>query len=170
MQRLGQPAEERSLHLRHYRSGDTEALAGIYRDAVIGTGTGAYDPEQIAVWSSFPGDLTVFRKLFEQGLTLVAEVGDRPVAFGQLHPIDHVSLLYTASRHGRRGYAGAIYQALEAHAVAQGAVRLRTEASRLSRPFFEKVGFRVLAPEYPLYAGVRFERFRMEKTLEPGVS
>jgi|GEM_PF-3759448 len=42
------------------------------------------------------------------GQTIRAVVGGSPVAFGQLHPADHIAYLYCHSAHARRGYAAAI--------------------------------------------------------------
>nr|WP_232630084.1 GNAT family N-acetyltransferase [Methylobacterium sp. Leaf118] len=64
---------------------------------------------------------------------------------------------------GRRGVARALVAAAEAHAVALGLDGLTTEASLTARPFFEAVGFRVLAEETVERGGQRFRRYRMRK-------
>lgn len=153
------------MHLRPYHSADAEALAWVFRDAVTRTGATAYDPAQVAVWVSSAADLETFRHRLGEGLTLLALDQDRPVAFAQLHPEDHLELLYTASAAGRRGYATALYAALEAHARARGVSRLHTEASRIACPFFCKMGFAVVAVETVVRHGVAFERIRMAKWL-----
>lgn len=89
--------------LRPYRPADVESLARLYRDAVLGLGRGAYEPTRLAVWASFADDLNLFRERIEQGLTLVAELGQEIAAFGQLHPVDHIALLYTHPAHARQG-------------------------------------------------------------------
>ena len=80
--------------------------------------------------------------------------------------MDHISLLYTATRHARRGLASAVYLGVEAHARAQGQCVLTTDASKLSRPFFEHHGFIVRRTEQTIRQGVAFERYQMEKRLE----
>lgn len=151
--------------LRTYQPSDAAAIAAVYRDAVVGTGATAYNAQQVTIWSRYPEDLEAFRDLLSQGLTVVALQGDRLVAFGQLNPLDHVAFLYTASDCGRQGYAGAIYQQLEVFAREQGVTRLHTEASRISKLFFLKVGFQILETEWVERHGVEFERFKMEKWL-----
>ncbi len=154
-----------ALIVRPYTSQDAAALAHIYRDAVLGTGAGAYDARQVEVWAGFVDDLDTFAHTLTAGHTLLAEVDGEPAAFGQLYSIDHIALLYTASRHARRGLAGAIYARLERIAVTAGVRRLSVDASRIARGLFIKVGFRVLAAEHVERQGVVFERFRMEKRL-----
>ncbi len=151
--------------IREYEKSDAEDLAAIYRDAVIGIGTSAYNAQQIAVWSSYPEDIEEFRELLSLGLTLVAVEGSRLAAFGQLNPPDHIAFLYTASNFARLGYATEIYKRLEIYATEQGVKRLHTEASRIAKYFFLKVGFRVVDMELAERKGVLFERFKMEKVI-----
>ena len=86
-------------------------------------------------------------------------------AFGLLHPPERLALLYCRGRASRQGRAGAILGALEQHARQRGILRLRTEASQLSRPLLERRGWRVDAEETVLFAGAWFERWRMIKVL-----
>jgi hypothetical protein len=60
-------------------------------------------------------------------------------------------------------FGSKIYSALEAHAFARGVLEIRTEASRISRPFFEKQGYAVMGIEHVSRFGLEFERFRMRK-------
>jgi putative acetyltransferase len=151
--------------LLRYQRQDAETLAAIYRDAVIGIGSSAYDAKQIEVWSSYPEDIEEFRQLLSQGLTIVALHDSQVVAFGQLNPLDHIAFLYTASHFSRFGYATKIYQHLEAYAIQQGVERLHTEASRISKHFFLKMGFSMIEAEIVERKAVKIERFKMEKLL-----
>lgn len=151
--------------IRAYQPSDAEAIVAVFRDAIRGTGATAYNAEQVAIWSSYPEEIEAFRQQLSQGFTLVAVEAARVVAFGQLDLPDHIGFLYTASDYARRGYAAAIYQRLEVRALEQGSERLRTEASRISKHFFLKMGFRVVEPEWVDRKGVQFERFKMEKIL-----
>ena len=151
------------MKLRPYQKADAEAAARVYRDAATNIGCAAYDAEQVRVWALYPDDMEEFRNRLCQGVTLVAEEGAKLVAFGQLDPVDHIAFIYCASDFSRRGIASAIYQQLEQHAIASGVTTLTTEATRVSRSFFEKKGFVVFATERPLRLGVEFERFRMVK-------
>lgn len=151
--------------LREYQPSDAETLAAIYRDAVIGVGSTAYNAKQIEVWSSFPDDLEEFRHSLSQGLTIVALDAGQLVAFGQLNPLNRVAFLYTTSRLGRKGYATKIYQQLEDYAIAQNVQRLHTEASRISKHFFLKMGFSVIETEIVERKNTPFERFKMEKMI-----
>lgn len=151
--------------IRPYQASDAEALVDLYQDSVRGIGAIAYNAQQVAVWSSYPTDTEEFRTLLGLGLTLVAVEDSEYLCFGQLNPLNHIAFIYTASHCGRRGYATEIYQRLEDYAIQQGSDRLITEASRISKFFFLKMGFVVVETEYVERQGVEFERFKMEKIL-----
>jgi putative acetyltransferase len=153
------------MNLRPYVPADAEALARVYRDSVTLLGAQGYDEAQVSVWASFADDLSSFRERLERGLTVVAEEDGIPVAFAQLNPADHVQFLYCAPSHARRGIATALYSWLELFAAQRGEEALTTDASRVSRGFFEKMGFEVVESETVERSGVILERFKMRKAL-----
>lgn len=153
-------------NIRPYDPADAEALAAAYRAAVTGLGPQAYSPEHVAVWASYPADIEEFRARLMRGVTMVAEVAGRPVGFAQLDPLDHVQFLYVDPAYCRRGFATALYAVLELFARQSGAAALTTAASRVSRPFFEKMGVAVVEPEHVTWGGLTFERFVMRKALD----
>jgi putative acetyltransferase len=159
-------SREPDMNLRRYQPHDAEALAGVYRDSVLGLGWQGYSAEHLLAWASFVDDVEDFRIRLAKGFTWVAEVDEVPVAFGQLEPSDHVAFLYCVGEVARQGIATALYEKLEETARECDESLLHTEASRISRPFFEKMGFEVVAPEWVERAGLRFERFHMRKRLD----
>jgi putative acetyltransferase len=154
-----------TVTIRPFAPRDAADLADVLRDSIRGLGAGFYTPGQIEAWARYPEDLEEFRARLSGGITLVADLGGRAVAFGQLHPHDHVEFLYCRTSHARRGIASRIHRDLEAVARVTGAVSLRTEASRVSRPFFEALGYRVEEVEQVERCGEILERFRMTTLL-----
>lgn len=151
--------------IRQYQPSDAENIIAIFRDAIINIGSTAYNAKQIEVWSSYPEDIEDFRQLLSQGITFVAEQNNQLVAFGQLNPSNHIAFIYTASDFARLGYATKIYQQLEAQAIQKGVQYLHTDASRISKYFFLKMGFYIVEAERVQRQQVWFERFKMEKIL-----
>src|SRR5258707_844378 len=144
--------------LRPFIPQDADALADVYRDAVRTAGPQAYTQEQVDMWASCPDDREEFLGRLSRGLTLVAEKEGQIAGFGQLEPDDHLALLYCSGRHSRQGIGSEICRALEAHAFQRGATQIHTEASRISRLFFEKHGYSLLEVERVVRSGVEFER------------
>lgn len=155
-----------TIQLRRLVRGDLKEIAAVYRNAVMALGPPAYAEDQTVVWASYPEDSDAFYGRLSRGITLVADFCGKPIAFGQLEPDDHIAFLYSSPEFARRGIATRIHAALESAARAAGTSILRTEASRISRPFFERRGYEIVASECVERKGVAIERFRMRKLLD----
>lgn len=151
--------------LRPYRPDEASTLAALYRDSARVLGPAAYAPEQVAAWVASAEDEAAFAARLADGTTLVADLDGQVAAFGQLHPGDHLALLYTAPAHARRGLGNRLAAALEDLARNAGHDRIHTTASRLSRPLFAARGWALDEVEQSLHRGVVFERYRMSKAL-----
>lgn len=154
--------------IRPFVPEDAAPLADTLRDSIRGLASAAYTPGQVEAWASYPEDLEEFRARLSGGVTAVAEDGGSIIAFGQLDPLDHVKFLYCRTARARQGIASAIYRTLETRARASGFAVITTDASRVSRPFFEKFGYRIEAAEHVEWCGEILERFRMTKDLGGG--
>ncbi|HSC36022.1 MAG TPA: GNAT family N-acetyltransferase [Thermodesulfobacteriota bacterium] len=155
----------RDLNIRRYKPEDAEGIAGLYDKSVREIAIGEYTPEEVEVWASYANEIEEIRHRLAEGLTLVAESGNTPVAFGQLKPINHIAFLYTIKEYSRMGIATEIYKQLEDHALAKGAQYLTTDASRISKPLFERLGFQLECPVIEKRKGVELECFKMKKDL-----
>ena len=169
--------------LRLLTPADHPQLVEVYRDAVLSQTPDLYAPEQVQAWAEHASRSGVLVEPLQAGYGLAslgratgtgAGTGDHDhdptiEAFGILHPVDRLALLYCRGRASRQGRAGAILSALEQQAGSRGVRRLRTEASQLSRPLLERRGWQVDAEETVLFAGIPFLRWRMVKGLaSPG--
>ncbi len=156
-------------HLRPATAADLPELAEVYIDAVRSLGPEAYSPTQLEAWASWP---TAAPEEFQQrvlaGHPWVAEVEGVIAAFATYTPPDHLDFLYTRGAYARRGFATRLHRRLEAIAHEHGAPWLRTEASYLSRPVFNRFGYRVIEIERVERFGELFTRFKMRKRLSVG--
>lgn len=154
------------MKLRRFKLSDTPAVVKVYRDAVRRIGPTAYSAEQVAVWSRYPLDEQDFGQRLTQGYTLVAEEDGIIYAFGQINPRNVFAFLYTSGDTHKKGLGSQIYDALEAHAFADGLIDMHTEVSRIARPFFEKRGFTLDEVVRNVHFGVEFEWYRLSRTRE----
>lgn len=154
--------------LRPLQPSDIEEALQVYREAVISQASALYTPRQIEAWVSHASHGDGVRAALRRGHGLVSCAGEAPQpmeAFALLDPADRLSLLYCRGRSSRRGHGRALVVALEDHARRAGCPRLRTEASQLSRPLLERLGWWVEAEETVLFAGEIFVRWRMIRDL-----
>ena len=148
--------------LRPIEPADEPLLRQIYADAIESQAPRLYSEQQVQVWQSMAWLPGVLDRTFAEGSGWISG-GD--AAFAIRHPEDRLALLYCRGKAARQGHGKALLARIEADALAEGIARLRTEASQFSRPLLERQGWRVVAPETILIAGVRFERYRMHKAL-----
>jgi putative acetyltransferase len=85
------------------------------------------------------------------------------VGFVSCEPNGHLDPLYVHPRFQRQGIAMALCEHIEHTALSRGRGRLFTEASITAHPFFERAGFRVLAPQIVTQENGSFTNYRMEK-------
>lgn len=154
--------------LRLLVAADLPELVDLYRDAVLSQTPGYYSDRQIQAWAHHAGREAGLAEALARGVGLAscAAPPQRTIeAFALLDPIDRLSLLYCRGRSSRQGRATALLAALERIARERGCQRLRTEASQLSRPLLERLGWQVEAEEEVVFAGERFRRWRMIRDL-----
>jgi putative acetyltransferase len=154
--------------VRPLEPADWAQVLEVYADAVRSVAAPHYRPEQIQAWARHPLQNPSFARALARGHGVVGCPPDQPQrveAFALLDPGDRLSLLYCRGRSSRQGLATRLVRHLEGHARAEGHSRLRTEASRLSRPLLERLGWSVDAEEEILFAGQPFVRWRMSTSL-----
>lgn len=156
----------RNLNIRRYMPDDAEEIAALFAKSVREIAIEKYPPEEVEAWASYAEEIEEIRHRLAEGLTLVAKAGNRLVAFGQLKPLDHIEFLYSIKEYSRLGIATSIYMRLEEHAALKGANFLTTDASRVSKSLFEKLGFRLVRPVVEKRNGVELECFNMKKEFE----
>lgn len=151
--------------IRRYRPEDAEAISDLYRKSVTEIGIERYSRAEVEAWASYADEVEELRHRLAEGLTLIAECGGRMAAFGQLKPANRIEFLYTLREFSKMGIATLIYRRLEEAAIASGSGVLHTDASRISRPLFEKMGFTLVEAVVEERKDVKIECFFMKKEL-----
>lgn len=153
------------MQLRLATSDDLPILAELYSYTVRKMGPALYTEDQVRVWSASPDDAERFRGFVMNAHTLVAMVPESPtpVGFAGLEPNGRIASLYVHADYCRRGIGSALLTAILEQAATEGLTRLRTEASKFSRPVFERFGFTLDEVERGVHHGVPFMRFLMSR-------
>ena len=153
------------LTLRSVTPLDLPILSRLYSESVTSLAAEHYDADARRAWAAFARE-EGFAGFVLDADTRVALRDGSIVGFAGLRSDGHVVSLYVAPEAARRGVACALLEALLAQALAAGHGRLTTDASAVSRPVFERFGFRMVDEERVLRNGVVFVRYRMQCDLD----
>lgn len=152
------------FEIRPLLADDARPLARLFRHSIEQIAARFYPPEAIAAWAA-SADEPEFLPRLQQGITLVATLHGDHAGFAQLHPADHINMLYLSPDASGLGIATLLYQHLEDEARLSGSTQLSTHASLAARRFFESVGFTLEGEETVERGGVPLVRYRMSKQL-----
>ena len=147
---------------------DVFELAPLYRDAALRLGPLVYTPDQVQAWASFAQDEDAFRGYVLDADTWIAQrpADGRTLGFCGVSPqgeLREVHSLYVTPDFTRRGLGSAMLRRTLERAESNGARRFEAWATPFSRPVFEAAGFVLVQSVTAPFAGVMFERYRVER-------
>lgn len=156
--------------IRPYRDSDLAAVAQLFTDAIHGLALNHCDALQREAWAPRPPDLDQWKtRLVPLQILLAQDTKDgNPLGFIGYEESGHIDLLFTSPAAARRGVASQLYGHAQTALRRLGIVELFTEASLVSRPFFERQGFVVKEEQRVERRGVMLRRFAMVKALGRG--
>lgn len=137
-----------AMNVRLYQPEDNSALAQLFAETVRTINSADYSPEQVEAWVG----VTLKHIAHWYGplvglMVFVAEHESEIVGFTALEPNGHLVYLYVHHLFQRRRVASALIRRIEEELASLGVHRIFTEASITARPFFERMGFRVLGSQ-----------------------
>ena len=147
---------------------DVFELAALYRDAALRLGPLVYTPDQVRAWAAFAEDGPGFRAYVLDSDTWIAQrpIDGRTLGFCGVSPhgeLRELHSLYVTPNLTRRGLGAAMLRRTLERAEASGARRFEAWATPFSRPVFEAAGFVLVRSVTAPFAGVLFERYRVER-------
>lgn len=145
---------------------DAADTLAIFIGAVTETAAADYAPEQIRAWAR-PGEreLTSWHEAMQARSSFVATVDGVAAGFSEVDPKGYIDMMFVAPRFLRLGVARRLLAHIEAQVCAEGPVALTANVSITARPFFERQGFKVVAEQHPVMAGVTLTNYAMKKIL-----
>ena len=158
-----------TLRPRAEGQGDLRAIAEIYVDAVHALATDHYDEAQREAWAPRSIDLDRWRARLDGLHVQVAERDARVLGFVAWDDEGYLDLLYTHPDAARTGVATKLVAAVETDARRRGLGRVWANASDVSRPLFEHLGYTPGAENWIDVRGQTLRNTVVEKALDgPG--
>lgn len=151
--------------IRSFTSKDTADCAQLFYDAVhLGT-QAHYTAAQRQAWAGKVPETGEWAKRLGKQTTVLATKGQIIAGFMTLDGKGYIDLAYVAPQYAGGGIGRLLYQSIEKHAQQAQLPRLHTQASRVAKPFFEKMGWTVLAAQTNKRGSVELPNYQMEKHL-----
>jgi putative acetyltransferase len=150
---------------RRFEPGDADPIARLFHDTVRTVNLGDYTQAQVKAWAP---DEIHFRDWGAACLrcrTFVAEEAGRVLGYGQLEDNGHIDNFYVHHDQQGRGVGAALHAVIEAEARQLGIPWLFAEVSITARPFFTRIGYRVIRKQTVACRGQLFINYVMEKDL-----
>lgn len=150
--------------MRPATSADLPALRSIYADSVRTLATSCYSPAQLQVWAAFARDAAFQNFILATPTWIAADTETAvPLGFCGVMEDGHITSIYVAPEHGRRGIGSALLEHALGRCPRPSSGRWYAEASHLSRSLFERFGFKSIGVDRAERQGVVFERDRVER-------
>ena len=159
------PTLNSSMIVRSYRPEEVANLARLFTETVRAIDPREYSSEQLAAWAPDPPDIDYWRARLTGLNVLVAEQDSAIAGFVTFDSNGHLDHLYVHMQFQRKGIALALCLRLEQEARSRGVRRMYTDASITARPFFERAGYHVIAPQTVNFGAILLTNYRMEKCL-----
>ena len=151
--------------VRAVEPGDLTQIPRLYYETIRRVNAHDYTPEQVAAWAPEVLAPAVWGKRLDGRHTLVAVRDAEVLGFAEWKDDGHVDCFYVHHGHQGEGVGTALLAAVEAGAKGLRLKELRTEASVTARPFFERRGFELIAPQTVVVRGVALPNFQMRRRL-----
>ncbi len=153
------------MQIRLFRLEDAEQVALLFHDTVREVNLRDYSIAQVQAWSPDDIHFRDWATICSERFTFVAEEAGLILGFGELESNGHIDCFYCHKDYQRQGIGRAIYQAIAVKARELKLDRLFTEASITAKPFFQTLGFTIVAEQQVFCRGETFTNYRMEKSL-----
>ena len=148
--------------IRGYLPSDCTQIAQLFYDTVHSVNAVDYTSEQLDAWADGHVDLDAWDNSFREHFTLVACDGKEIVGFADMDENGYLDRLYVHRDYQRKGVASSLLRELSQNVKTD---EITTYASITARPFFEKMGYRVVRENIVERKGVSLINYFMVKKL-----
>ena len=153
------------ISIRFSKLSDLTEMQKMFVDTISTICKDDYSLEQIKVWTSSIENTQRWTDKLTSQYFLVAELDNKIVGYASLENNDYFDLLYVHKDYQRRGIADRLYSEIEKEAIKRKVTVLCSDVSETARRFFEKKGFRTIAPQTNIIKDVAIINYKMTKTL-----
>ena len=157
------------MEIRRFRETDTAQLCDIYYNAIHNVNSANYTADELEAWApsnsynveSYAKDTARWSEI----MPFVATQGSTALGFAELEEAGHINCFFVHHEHQGRGAGKMLLEACEDEAKRLGYDKIFAEVSITAKPFFVKMGYRVVRPVLCDIKGMMMKYYDMEKML-----
>ena len=157
-----------NLSFRIASGSDLQEMQQLFVDTVTNVCNKDYSKEQIQAWVSGVSDTKRWLNRSDEQFVLLANIDNQIVGFGTIKDGNYIDMFFVHKDFQGQGIAGKIYAQLEEKALELNSDYIDSDVSITAKPFFEKMGFTVLADQKVIRNAVELMNYRMLKILVKG--
>lgn len=152
------------IEVRSYKASDAKNLAEIYYHTIHNINSKDYSKEQIEAWAPKSClELEGWQKKWKANPPMVACYHDNIIGFAEFEDNGHIDCFYVHHLWQGNGAGLALIKAIEEKAKAKNIKKIFAEVSITAKPFFDKMGFRIVKEQLVNIRGVNLKNFVMNK-------
>ncbi|WP_223606233.1 GNAT family N-acetyltransferase [Chryseobacterium sp. OSA05B] len=151
--------------IRKATPGDLAEMRTLFSDTVTSVCKNDYDSDQINAWKSGAENEERWLRVIDHQFVIVAKVNGQMAGFCTLDQGNYIDLLFVHKDFQQQGIARKMYTFIEQEATVRKEKILAADVSKTARPFFEKMGFKMIREQTVEVKGIGLTNYKMEKEL-----
>lgn len=158
-------SDHNAVIIRKGTKSDLTEMRLLFEDTITSVCKKDYSEIQLEAWRSGAENKERWLTVIENQFVLVAVSRHKIVGFCTLDKGNHVDLLFVDKTYQRQGIAYRLYTLIEKGAIKLNKERFTADVSKTAKPFFEKIGFKILKEQTVTVKGINLINYKMEKKL-----
>ncbi|MDD3627448.1 MAG: GNAT family N-acetyltransferase [bacterium] len=147
---------------------DIHQIINLFIQTVWNINSKDYSRKQLEKWAPQEYDkydVNEWIKRFSESKCFIVKKGKDIIGFGNVKQGGFLDMLYIHKDFIRKGIGKLILNAIEEQAMKDDVNILRTDASITARPFFERMGWKVVKKQIIIKNKTQFINYKMKKEL-----
>ncbi|ELB2044072.1 GNAT family N-acetyltransferase [Vibrio parahaemolyticus] len=151
------------IKIRKYKESDARALWAIFYHTIRNVNIRDYSQAQVEAWAPDNFDPEVWLRKMNSIVPFVAEIDGDIVGYTDLQENGLIDHFFCHHEHQGKGIGRSLMEHVLSVGNQQGICRFYSEVSITARPFYERLGFKVVQEQTVEVRGQTLSNFVMEK-------
>lgn len=151
--------------IRKGNTGDLPEMRSLFTETITSVCKKDYDRNQIDAWKSESENNERWLEVIENQMVIISKFNGEMTGFCTLDKGSYIDLLFVHKDFQQQGIARRLYMFIEQEARVRNEKKLTADVSKTARPFFEKMGFRIITEQKVNVKGIDLANYKMEKEL-----